>query len=418
MKKKDAPRYSLTVIAVAGLFFVALVPWVVEWLDYTPPMLGIRAFLNSLFLLVVVAVSLAFARREIRLRQEVEKRYRTFFDDAPLGTFTLGRDGRFSYANKKFREISGYSTGELAEMSWQEMVLTEDAHSVEERIARAYDGSVGTSPPFEVRALHREGTPLHLRLHYSVLERGGRAEDLLVTVQDLTRRRKLEAQLVKSERLAVAGQLAMGLAHEINNPLSIIKTSLRLLKDREVPGADLDDTLQDIAEEVDRIAEMVRVLMGFRDGRPGESGVTEVDDALQSLLHLMGPQIKKHDVQTRLSWESDRANAAIRPGQFRQIFFNLILNALDAMPGGGHLTLACRADAGTVSIRVEDTGNGILLKDQKRLYEPFFSTKSSNHHGLGLYVCYTILKSENGEIDVDSKVGQGTSFVVRLPRAE
>jgi len=409
--------HRLRVLCGILLLLALCTPWLVECLHPSPVFQWRRPLWTSLLLLVIVGVLLALARRELHLRREAERRYKEFLDGAPLGTCTLDRQGRFTYVNKKLLEISGYAPEEYLGRSWQGMLVPEDVPVVDRRIEHAYSGMETAPVPLEVRAYDRSGSVLHLFLHYTVIERDGRPQEILVVFQDVTQARKLEAQLVKSERLAVAGQLAMGLAHEINNPLAIIKTSLRIMKDRAIGQDELHATVQDIQEEVDRIAGMVRVLLGFRDARPGEEPVTDVDDAFQSLLHLLGPRLKDGGVQAAFFWQGARGLAAVRPGQFRQIFLNLILNALDAMPQGGRLHLGCRCENGTVCIQVEDSGCGIPYRIQERLYEPFLSTKSSSHHGLGLYVCYTLLKSAGGEIDVKSREGEGTVFTVRVPRA-
>jgi len=411
--------FSRLRVVFGSLLLLALAtPWLVEWLDPSPVFQWRKPLWGSFLLLIIVGVVLALARRELLLRREAEQRYKEFLDDAPLGTYTIDRDGRFTYTNNKLLEISGYTLEEFLGRHWQEVLVPEDIPVVENRIEHALSGRETAPVPLEVRAYHRNGSILHLFLNYTVLEREGQPEGFLVVVQDVTEARKMEAQLVRSERLAVAGQLAMGLAHEINNPLAIIKTSLRLMKDRAIEEHEFDETLQDIQEEVDRIAGMVRVLLGFRDARPGEEPVTDVDDAIQSLLHLMGPQFKDCRVEAGFSWHGEKVSAAIRPGQFRQIFFNLIRNALDAMPDGGRLHFDCRGQNGTVCIQVRDSGCGIPYGVQERLYDPFFSTKSSSHHGLGLYVCYTILKSVGGDIDVESREGEGTMFTVCIPRAD
>jgi len=410
--------FSRLRLTFGGLLLLMLaVPWVVEWAAPSPGSPWQRPVWASILLLLLGGAVLVLARRQMLLRRDAERRYKEFLDNAPLGTYIIDREGRFTYANKKLLEISGYPLEEQLGKHWQDLMVAEDIPVVEERIASAYLEGDTAPAPLEVRAYDRGGNLHHLLLHYTVLERDGRPHGFLVVVRDVTDARKLEAQLVRSERLAVAGQLAMGLAHEINNPLAIIKTSLRLLKDRARAGEETDDTVRDIQEEVDRIAGMVRVLLGFRDARAGEPSRTDVDDAIQSLLHLMGPRLKACGVEAGSSWDGDPVAAAIRPGQFRQIFFNLILNALDAMPEGGRLHIGCSGRDGTACIQVRDSGRGIPLRVRERMYDPFFSTKSSSHHGLGLYVCYTLLKSVGGDIDVESREGEGTVFTVCIPLA-
>lgn len=398
--------------------FVLFAPWIVELLHGSSPFPWRSSLVASFLMAGGTGVILLVVCSEIRRRKEVENRYREFLDDAPLGTYTIDRMGTFTYVNKKLLEISGFTMEEQLRLRWQDVVVPEDIPLVERKITEAFESGPDVFVPFEVRAFDRDGHMLHLILHYTLLIRDGVPEGFLVVVQDVTRRRKLEAQLVKSERLAVAGQLAMGIAHEINNPLAIMKTSMRLLKERVSVGEDVDDIVEDLQEEVERIAGMVRVLLGFRDERPGEKQVTSVDEGTQSLLHLMTPQLRKRNVETRIEWAGEGVFAAIRPSQFRQVMFNLVRNALDAMPQGGALYVRIEREANRISIWVRDTGVGIAHEDQRKLFEPFFSTKSSSHHGLGLYVCYTILKSIGGDVEVESKVGKGATFVVKLPYAE
>ncbi len=412
------PISRLRGIFILLFLFIVLVPWMVEGFHGTSPFPWKSALMSSILLAGGTGVIILLLRNEILHRRGEETRYREFLDDAPLGTYTINLEGTFTYVNKKLLEISGYTMEEQLAMRWQEVVVPEDIPLVEKKITEALESGPDIFVPFEVRAFHRDGHMLYLFLHYTLLMRNGEPQSFLVVVQDVTRRRKLEAQLVKSERLVVAGQLAMGLAHEINNPLAIIKTSMRLLTGRVKAGEDVDDIVRDIQEEVDRIAGLIRVLLGFRDERPGENQVTGVDEAVQSLLHLMAPELRKGNVMTDLTWAGDSVFAAIRPSQFRQVLFNLIRNALDAMPQGGALRIDIGKKEGMVSIRVEDTGNGIDHKAQQQLFEPFFSTKSSNHHGLGLYVCYTILKSVGGDIEGENKVGGGAAFAVRIPCTE
>jgi len=415
MNFRELSITRLRLIFVLLLVSAVLVPWLVEALHPSPSFHWHRPLAGSFLLAAIVLGVGILARRDIHLRQDLERKYRRYFDDAPLGIYTLDRDGRLTFANRKLQEISGYEEDLLLGRHWQEFVIPEDRAMVEAEIEAAYRRGGEPLEPFEVRIVHRGGRILHFRLNYTLLGRKDSPEGFLVLVQDVTRRRRLEAQLVRSERMAVAGQLAMGLAHEINNPLAIIKSSLQLLDGRTVPGVETGDVLRDIREEVDRIAGLVRALLGFRDERPGEPQSTGVDDAVQSLLHLMAPQIKQAGVEVAFAGVGEEVRAAIRPSQFRQVLFNLVRNALDAMPGGGKLHIAGFNQDETVSIRVQDTGAGISHRDQQLVFEPFFSTKSSSHHGLGLYVCYVMLKSIGGDIELESRPGEGAAFLVRIP---
>ncbi|MDK2931582.1 MAG: hypothetical protein PWR07_1713 [Bacillota bacterium] len=274
---------------------------------------------------------------------------------------------------------------------------------------------------------------------------------------DITERRRLETQLIQSDRLAALGQLAAGVAHEINTPLTLISGYTEILAGTigaDSPGASY---LKTIAEEADRIAEIVRSLLSF--ARPGAtaSGKCRVNEAVERTLKIFGGQMAHKGVEVRLDLDGTDPEAAIDAGELQQVLLNMVLNAIQAMPDGGLLAISTRvcerpaadnfgtvtreaggngraivvgsgqrgANAGgaaspgpgrAVEIVITDTGCGIPEENLGRIFDPFFTTKEvGKGTGLGLSVSFGIVEKHGGSIKVESEVGKGTTFTITLP---
>jgi len=227
-------------------------------------------------------------------------------------------------------------------------------------------------------------------------------------------------KIMESERLAVIGQLAAGVAHELNNPLQGIVTYAHLLLER-APDADPSrDALQKIAAQADRCREIIRSLLDFSRPRKPQARPADISAILRECLALVERQALFHNIEIVTDFSADLPAATVDPAQMQQVFMNLIINAAEAMEGAGRLALATQYDhAGRlVEARVTDTGHGIRPEDLDRIFDPFFTTKGVGHGtGLGLSISYGIVKEHQGTITVDSQVGRGTTFTIRLPAA-
>ncbi len=226
----------------------------------------------------------------------------------------------------------------------------------------------------------------------------------------------IQKELAKAERLAGLGLLAAGVAHEINNPLAIIRGNTELLLD-ELPGdAEEQEEVEAIMMEIGRIERIVNNLRVF--SRSGMKRVSKflLGSLLDSILDQVGHQIPLETYRIARNYRGKDLEIEGDQDQIRQIFTNLIINGLQAMEGGGILTLDISPDAGgeTVSITVADSGPGISQEHLEKLFTPFFSTKSSGT-GLGLAVSYGIVRDHGGEIRVESEQGKGAIFTVILP---
>ncbi len=236
-------------------------------------------------------------------------------------------------------------------------------------------------------------------------------------VEERTRQlRETQDQLVVSEKLASLGKIAAGVAHEINNPLTSILLNTHLLLERTGGDAGQAETLGLIADETTRCATIVRGLLEFARQTPSQAAPTDVNDVVDRTLLLLEKQASVRNI--RIEKDLDRSLPMIEAdrNKLQQVFSNLTINACEAMPAGGTLTVGSRLsrDGTHIEIRFADTGVGIAKENIPRLFDPFFTTKSFGT-GLGLSVSYGIIRQRGGTILVRSEVGKGTVFTVRVP---
>ena len=235
-------------------------------------------------------------------------------------------------------------------------------------------------------------------------------------IKDLTEKKKMESALIQSERLAATGKLAASIAHEINNPLYGIRSCLNHVLNTRKEGID-QQFVRLAIKETDRIADLIRNMKTFY--MPNEGGVQKIDigESLRDVFILNRKYLEEHSVKLKFSPDGAYYVECI-PDQIKQVFINIINNAVEAMPDGGELRVDIKndADAGTVGVSFEDNGVGIASDDLPRVFEMFYTRKTMvKGVGLGLSVSYGIVKRHGGTIDVKSEVGKGSVFTVTLP---
>jgi signal transduction histidine kinase/putative methionine-R-sulfoxide reductase with GAF domain len=237
-------------------------------------------------------------------------------------------------------------------------------------------------------------------------------ERIQKTTADL---RKTEAQLIRSEKLAALGQLAAGIAHEIRNPLTSISILIHSMRERISPDDSEQEDLKVIEEEIHRINEIVDRFLRFAKPALPFFERTEVLSIFEEILQLLRSQAEKQHIVVRKEFQALPMILMDRE-QMKQAMLNLLLNAIQAMPEGGRLTLSGRnsEDGQWVQLTLEDTGMGIPSEDLNKLFDPFFSTKEGGI-GLGLSITHRIIDQHHGKIEVESAAGKGTLFTVWLP---
>ncbi|MCX6038893.1 MAG: cache domain-containing protein [Chloroflexi bacterium] len=226
------------------------------------------------------------------------------------------------------------------------------------------------------------------------------------------------SKIMESERLALIGQLAANVAHELNNPLQGIVTYSHLLLE-ELPHDDpARDSLEKIVTQANRSRDIIRGLLDFSRQRKPDKTLCDITNVLKGCVSLLEKQALFHNVQITSNLDEKLPLTIIDPSQIERVFINMIVNAADAMDGNGKLNMATRFDSVDHCIEVEftDTGHGIVKENLEKIFDPFFTTKDTGHGvGLGLAISFGIIKEHNGTISVESEVGKGTTFIVRLP---
>jgi PAS domain S-box-containing protein len=235
--------------------------------------------------------------------------------------------------------------------------------------------------------------------------------------RDMREMLKLKRQLFQTEKMAAVGQLAGGVAHEINNPMSVIlgfaQTVSRRITDESNP---LYMPLKSIEREALRCKKLVGDLLTFSRVSKTENEYIDLSELMDETVSLIESKCRVKDVELKRDIPNDIQKILANKNQIQQVIVNLCNNALDAMDKGGILTISARVEDNLMKIRVADTGKGIPPEIQERIFEPFFTTKEvGKGTGLGLSISYEIIQKHNGTIDVESQIGKGTTFIISLP---
>ncbi len=227
---------------------------------------------------------------------------------------------------------------------------------------------------------------------------------------------EIEEQLRRADRLSALGELSAGMAHEIRNPLGSIRGTAEILQEGIDPADKRYEFTRILIKEVDRLNRVVQDFLRFARPAPVERGRFDVNETLREILLLTRQQAVRNGVAAELQAGELPPVAGDRE-QLKQAFLNLVLNALQAMPGGGKLTVATALRDGRAAITIADTGQGIPPENLERIFNPFFTTRQEGT-GLGLAITHRIIQGHGGRIDVESRPGEGTTFTLLLPLAE
>ncbi len=238
----------------------------------------------------------------------------------------------------------------------------------------------------------------------------------LIVLDDITAKVRLEDQLLQSEKLSSIGLLAAGIAHEVNTPIAGISSYTQMLLKETSESNEHREILEKIEKQTFRAAEIVNSLLNFSRLNGSEFKDLDVNQLIQDSLALLDHQLRQNRITVEFGYGQSLQPVYGNLGKLQQVFVNLFLNARDAMPTGGKLTIKTVMNESMVIVDISDTGVGISEEDMKRIYDPFFTTKTtSKGTGLGLAVTYGIIQEHGGRIFVDSTPGGGTHFRLKLP---
>jgi two-component system, NtrC family, sensor kinase len=252
---------------------------------------------------------------------------------------------------------------------------------------------------------------------YPIFDENGAVIQAILVEKDVTERRRMEMIVAQSEKMAAVGQLAAGIAHEINNPLTVVLANAQILI-KELPGtADWRELAELINKAGTRALHTVRNLLDFARQEKLDFEKTDVNDTLERALEMLQHQFSDRSVQLVYLPDTELQLITANAGNLQSVWVNLIMNALDSVcPGEGQVTVRTVQHEQEMRILISDNGHGISAEAMNRIFEPFYTTKDPGKGtGLGLSICHRIIKQHGGHIEVDSQTGQGTMFTIRLP---
>ncbi len=362
-------------------------------------------------------------RAEEALRAS-EAKFRAAFEFASLGILLVDADGRVVETNRAIRRMLGRGEDELRAVAFEDVHAAADRSSAGAILRQMREGTVG-AVELPRRLLRKDGSLAEVVLRASALrDDAGAFRFALAVVEDVTEKKRLEAQLMLADRMASVGTLAAGVAHEINNPLAFILANLEFaLTELRVAAAD-PEVLRALGEARDgglRVREIVRDLKAFSRADAEAHETLDLRRVLQSALGLA-----QNEIRHRARLEVDVGEIPHVTGsehRLAQVFLNLLINAAQAIPEGRAAENVVRAVTATARdgralVEISDSGSGIPAEVLPRIFDPFFTTKPVGvGTGLGLSICHGIVSGLGGEILVESAPGKGSSFRVFLPPA-
>jgi len=381
----------------------------------------------------VIGVALDLTERMVaeRALRVSEHSYRSLIEEAPYAICRCTVDGQLLQVNRAMIEMLGYDSSSEGELLIRDLPLIFGDGGFAALRKALLEGS-GVNG-LEATWLLRDGREIRvIASGRAIRDHAGALSHLDVMAEDVTQKKQLEEQLIQAQKMQAVGQLAGGVAHDFNNLLTVIGGHVEMLMEKAV-NRDQFDRLAEVKQAADRAAVLTRQLLAFSRRQVLQSKVVNLNQVIEHLLGMLGRLIKENVELTFLP-EPDLGSVRVDPYQIEQVLINLTVNAQDAMPGGGRITIETRnlriensrrgqpgdmAPGDYVQVCVRDTGHGMDREVQSHVFEPFFTTKKSGEGtGLGLSMAYGIVNQSGGHIRLKSKVGEGTTFKIYLPRVD
>ena len=329
------------------------------------------------------------------------------------GVVTVGPDGSIATVNPAAERILGMSEDDMVPGSILRIFKSDGGLSAD--VTKVLEGRVPRTVR-DVKLVTAGNRVVHAQASVSRMrDVGGRKLGAVVTIEDVSEIKALTEQLIRADRLAAMGELTAGVAHEVRNPLGIIRASVQLMEDTQTDPGRSREAATVIKQEIDRLDRVIKALLDF--GRPSTPTMLSVDvnDVLSEVVLFTRKFASRGDVEILEALDPDVPLVTADPDQLKQVFVNLISNAVQAMEGdGGSLTVTTGSDEGFVFVRFVDTGPGIDADSLGKVFDPFYSTRDDGT-GLGLTIVHRIVDEHDGHIEVASDPEKGTAFTVSLP---
>lgn len=366
---------------------------------------------------VSTELSEAYTKLEDRALQliSVQDYTSSILQSIASGVFTVSSDGSVATANPAAERILGMSEYEMVPRPLRQLFSDDDGLAADVR--KVLDSQVPLVLR-DVTIVTREGTRRHLQSSISrMVTGGGSGAGAVVTIEDISELRSLTDQLIRADRLAAMGELTAGVAHEVRNPLGIIRVSVQLLEDPQCDRECIHEAANVIKQEIDRLDKVIKALLDF--GRPSRPMMSYIDlrTVLNDVVLFTDHFARQSSVRIQMDSMLSELPVLGDPDQLKQVFLNLVTNAVQAMEEtGGTIDITAERDEHYISVVVKDSGPGIAPDELRKVFDPFFTLRSDGT-GLGLTIVHRIIDAHNGRIRVASTPGDGAEFNVILPVA-
>jgi PAS domain S-box-containing protein len=363
-------------------------------------------------------------KAEAALRRSEEK-YRTILENITDGYYEVDLAGNYTFFNDSMCQIVGYNRDEMMGMNNRQYMDKENARKVFQIFNKIYT----TGKPdrgFDWELIRKDGTRRTVEASVSLIRNPqGEPAGFRGIVRDITERKQMEAERTEMERktqlasrLSIIGEMASGMIHEINNPLTSVVGFAEILADKELPE-DARDYATIINNEGKRVASIAGRLLNFARHQKPETVYTNINELIETTLELQTYEMTTGNIKVAAELDPHLPQIMADPGQLQQVFLNIMLNArteMRAAHGGGNLLVKTQALDDTIRISFKDDGPGIPQENLKTIFNPFFTTKKTDEGtGLGLSICRGIISSHRGTIYAESTPGKGATFIIELP---
>ena len=368
---------------------------------------------------VCTARDLSDLRKVQAVAREHQSLLTNILESARESIYAVDPDGNFKWCNSATLKALGFQRNKFIGRPMLPMVYEEDRELVRQKINAALTGLPQT---YEMRYFSHDGQLRHARVDNSPLVVEGRTTGVLGIARDITEQKEERERAARADKLRALGQLASGVAHDFNNSLAAILGRAQLLR-RQVNDPALVRNLDIIQTAAEDAAATVRRIQTFaRKSAVKEFELVDVGGLLNDAVEITRTRWQNEARVRGLEYEVKLNTAAGHftygsASELREVFVNLIVNAVDAMPKGGRLLITCRRVDGRLQLHFSDSGMGMPEDVRQKIFEPFFSTKGAQGTGLGLSVSYSIIERHSGSISVSSETGKGTNFTIDLPAA-
>ncbi len=361
-----------------------------------------------------------------RALRESEAEFRTIFEEAAIGIALIDMEAKPLEINTAFQGMLGYTLDDLKEMSSFDYLHPEDALADEALFREMIEGS-REHYTVEKRLVRKDGQVVWGRQNLSLVHGAeGEPRFMIAMIEDITERKRaeeerqrMEQQLQLTGRLAAVGELAAGVAHELNNPLAAVQAYAQFLATQRQLDDSIKGDVETIYREAQRAARITGNLLSFSRRHKPEKSLVSINDIIEKSIELHAYRMRVNNIEIELDMEPELPRTMADFHQMQQVFVNLITNAEQAMTdanGNGRLTIRTRVARNVIEADFTDNGPGITEEDLKRIFDPFFTTKEvGKGTGLGLSICFGIVQEHGGRIHAESVPNEGTTFVVELP---